>query len=680
MMETPVQKVVKMLKEMTAQLEAEKAADEKLFKELDCWCKTNKKNKSQELADTEDELTTLVANIEEQGGNQKSTAANMIKASETIAKLEQDLVTLKADHDANLGVLRTEEAEYAKAVQGLKMAITVLKKEATGFLQSTDESRVALKTLIHSAAKKAEILYGLNFKTAFLQASTGAESQLMESLRSTYNAEMDVDMAEKVLKVYLQTATYVKASQIPTEYAAIFKQVETIQDGMQKDLAAKQDEIKQAVATFKEQRGTLEGDLKSEQDRLTKLKKENAEATAALNEALHAKKNAEAAKAAAIEFLANLEKQCTDINGQWAKRSAERSAEMEAVQEAVGILTDDDNREALGRGMAVSFIQVNNLMSISQATRIRAVDLLQKAAKRSPGNVALAQLATDAKLDAFEKVKAAIDNMMAQIQAQIDQEVQDKHKCVKDFKTNDRNQEKTERHLQKLGFQIEDIETEIAAKKEAIEKAKAAIAETETSMKQAGQDREEENSVFQVMVQEQRQTQKILLQAHAKLKEYYDKKVEALMQQQEDTSFLQTGQTPPGSFTKYTKNTGSNTVISLLDKIISESKEMETTGMADEAASQKAYETMIMDSNAAITAATAQITADEGVIAAKNSELSQTKQSQATTETTGENLRTARKNLHTECDFLVSNYDVRQAAQKNEIEALRQAKAILSGA
>merc|ERR1712066_679669 len=36
--------------------------------------------------------------------------------------------------------------------------------------------------------------------------------------------------------------------------------------------------------------------------------------------------------------------------------------------------------------------------------------------------------------------------------------------------------------------------------------------------------------------------------------------------------------------------------------------------------------------------------------------------------------------LHQSCDFVMKNFEVRQTARDEEIEALRQAKAILSGA
>merc|ERR1719235_2523243 len=37
-------------------------------------------------------------------------------------------------------------------------------------------------------------------------------------------------------------------------------------------------------------------------------------------------------------------------------------------------------------------------------------------------------------------------------------------------------------------------------------------------------------------------------------------------------------------------------------------------------------------------------------------------------------------NLHKDCDFILENYDVRKEARKEEVESLKSAKAVLSGA
>ena len=44
-----------------------------------------------------------------------------------------------------------------------------------------------------------------------------------------------------------------------------------------------------------------------------------------------------------------------------------------------------------------------------------------------------------------------------------------------------------------------------------------------------------------------------------------------------------------------------------------------------------------------------------------------------------EQLSNEKADLHKACDFTLKNFDIRQTARDQEVEALRQAKAILSG-
>jgi len=45
-----------------------------------------------------------------------------------------------------------------------------------------------------------------------------------------------------------------------------------------------------------------------------------------------------------------------------------------------------------------------------------------------------------------------------------------------------------------------------------------------------------------------------------------------------------------------------------------------------------------------------------------------------------EELEAYRADLHGQCDFIIKNFDLRAEARENEIEAIGEAKAILSGA
>merc|ERR550514_324852 len=56
------------------------------------------------------------------------------------------------------------------------------------------------------------------------------------------------------------------------------------------------------------------------------------------------------------------------------------------------------------------------------------------------------------------------------------------------------------------------------------------------------------------------------------------------------------------------------------------------------------------------------------------------KEQKMATETDLDLIASATGDLHMQCDFLLQNYDLRAEARTNEVESLKTAKAILSGA
>ena len=94
-----------------------------------------------------------------------------------------------------------------------------------------------------------------------------------------------------------------------------------------------------------------------------------------------------------------------------------------AVGEALKMLTDDSARDLFSS--TLGFVQLRELRSV---TRKQLVEKLQKAAKKT-GSPKLALLAQTAQLDAFTKVKAAIDEMIAELNTQQKDEVTHRDWC-----------------------------------------------------------------------------------------------------------------------------------------------------------------------------------------------------------------------------------------------------------
>merc|ERR1712078_590013 len=113
-------------------------------------------------------------------------------------------------------------------------------------------------------------------------------------------------------------------------------------------------------------------------------------------------------------------------------------------------------------------------------------------------------------LDAFTRVKKAIDDMIVQLLKEKEDEIKHKDFCVNDFNKNQLETEQKEREKEDLIAQIEYLTMTIKALADEIETLKAEIAEMQVQLKRGGEDREKENKEFQTTLADQRATQKLL--------------------------------------------------------------------------------------------------------------------------------------------------------------------------
>jgi len=284
----------------------------------------------------------------------------------------------------------------------------------------------------------------------------------------------------------------------------------------------------------------------------------------------------------------------------------------------------------------------------------------------------LNMLAVSAQLDAFTKVKEAMDQMVAELKDQQKEEVKLKQFCTTEFNQNQKQTyEKTE-EKKDLEEKIASLATLMETLTKELEEAAGQIADTKTEIKKASENREGENAEFQTAVADQRATQAILKKALARLEKFYKKK--ALLQQKVQ-------QTPPGGgFKPMKKNAGGSPVIGMLEQIIEESVAAEAEAVAAETSAQADYETMVKDSNGLIKELQDAITEKTKGKADAELEKEQATVDLGAANAELESLAGYKGDLHEQCDFIVKNFDIRQNTRLQEIEAIGEAKAILSGA
>merc|ERR1719218_546319 len=380
----------------------------------------------------------------------------------------------------------------------------------------------------------------------------------------------------------------------------------------------------------------------------------------------------QAALEADTKFLANLKERCANMDQEYEERTKTRQLEIQAVSKALAFLSSDEAHDLFTR--TFNFVQVR--VSIQSHKRSQVAKVLADASQKFQ-DPRLSTLAVQARLDAFTKVKKSIQDMVDKLIKEKEDEIKHKDFCVEELNNNERDTEMKERDKADLEAKIEDLTSQIDMLAKEIEVLKAEVAELQVQMKRAGEDREKENKEFQVTVADQRATQKLLAAALNILKGFYEKA--ALVQKSQADKKQPAGPPPPG-FKSYEKNAASGGVMGMMQGIIDDAKAMEAEAIRGEEDSQKSYEDFVKDSNMSIEMKTKDITSKTEMKAKAEQDKVEAETERDSVMGELEQLANENADLHKSCDFTLKNFELRQTARDDEIEALKQALAMFSGA
>jgi len=638
--EYPVTKVVNLLKDMQATLEEEMKTDQEVFEKLSCWCETNDKEKTKAIEIAEARITQFVSEIEELSAKSARLDTEIKTLNEELAANQEALNKATAIREKELAEFNAEEKDMMQSIQALKNAVLVLSKHH----EMPAEALVSVASVIKNR---------LHTKASLLQGTITPKQQ------------------EALTAFVQQPAGYQSYAPASGQIFGILKQMkETFETNLsqsQKDELAAQDAFNELkTAKLAEIAATKKGiDMKSielaETDEKCAQSKENLQDT---RDALSADQ----------KFLMDLKEKCRMTDKEMEERTKARQAEIAAVGEAIGILTEDEARDTFSK--TLGFVQVNAVLNIAKKSRREAVQILKSAAEKS-GNKMLLALAASASLDAFTKVVAAIDEMVADIKQQLKDDVKHKDYCTAELAENEKTTMIATDEKSDLEAKIEDLKATIDTLTKDLQAKEAEIAEMQVQIKRASEDREMENKEFQQTVADQRATQQILTKALNRLKDVYGFVQTSASTKQEPGA---AAPPPPPGFSDYKKNQGAGGVLSMMEGIITDAKVMETEAIQAEQDSQSAYESFVKDTNDSIASAQKAIINMKESKAKAEESLTQADEDLKATMSELEQLAAYAADLHKSCDFTLKNFDVRQAGMQQEIEALQQAKAVLSGA
>merc|ERR1719453_2751242 len=128
---------------------------------------------------------------------------------------------------------------------------------------------------------------------------------------------------------------------------------------------------------------------------------------------------------------------------------------------------------------------------------------------------------------------------------------------------------------------------------------------------------------------------------------------------------------------KREKSTG---VLALMTQMEGELKSDMEAAERDEKTAQQEYEDLMGESSSTRAQDAKSITDKEASGAQLESKLAEAEESKAMSTETLEDVSMTINHLHTQCDFLLQNYDARKEARSAEAESLKNGKAVLAGA
>jgi len=687
---SPVETVVMLLKEMTKEVEAGGEEDKVSYDKYMCWCETTIKELEGNVGEATSKIARLEAYLVKQAGLMAEFKVKLSVLQKEEEPSDRDaLETATEQRGKEKEAFDKEATDLAAAIAALKEAIVILskvnllQKQGASAAKISAEVRPALLQLTHLTQREGspfdrfrstiqkDLFDALNALNVEGKRQKGSFLGVDEALLPWEKTEEQKGMDAKLNDLEGAAAG---AKSYNSRSGQILGMLKAMLDGMLTDLAQAQKAELEALIAFNKLKAQKSDEVKIDVAGIKEYEYKISTCTSGISDARTDLDGTKEALSADEKLLAETKKMCAQAEEEYKVRVAARNEELRAIAETIKILTGDEARTLFES--TLSFVQID-LVRTATLSRKRmvqaAISRIMSVAKKHH-SLALLALAMSTNLDAFTEVKAKIDALLAELQAQQKEEYEKHEKCKKDIDTTEDSIKEAEWQKKNLEATKLELENTIETLTNDITSLKDAIAAAEQALKKAGEERKAENQVFQKAVSDQRATAAILKKAQARMAKFYNAKAPEL---------LQHGVAPPPEKTfagKHQKSGGAGGVQQMLAKIISDAEQTEAELVVDEQHDQEAYATYAAETTAAIESDRQLVADKEEAMAKAKAELSETEEKLLFKETELEKYNDLLMNLHAECDYLIKYFSVRQSARAEEMETIKEAKAILSGA
>merc|ERR1719453_1039632 len=449
---SPVEKVVELIEELKAKIEADAVSEQKIYDKYACWCETTTARKATAIETAKTDINSLGHKTLSLKGKSATLAGEIADLAREISENEASQAKATAIREKENGDYQADKAEMEQAIGSLEKAITVLAGAGTkGELMQVKKDMQLLSVAV--GVKQAVNALPSTHKVSAEQMSLLSEFLKQEPeegeaapAKASYSPASSTILG--ILKDMYDTFTANLETETQSE-ATSQKNFETLMATKNKELAT----LKSTQEAKEAQKGETDKELADTMQELTDTTVQMKDDT---------------------KFFDETKAACKTKADEWGERTRLRTQELAGINKGLEVLTGDDARALFAKSIKPgmeSFLQTEQETEMN-SPRVKAFKALKRVAGKTH-SLRLASLAASVRVAErgnFDVVVQEVEKMIQILKDEENVDIDQRDWCKETtfVKTTEASRysykiEKLEAKNTKLNEQKESLEDAIIA-------------------------------------------------------------------------------------------------------------------------------------------------------------------------------------------------------------------------
>jgi len=502
--DSPVAKVIELLQENKAKVQADLDAEAKEMVEYSEYCDTESSEKGYAIKTAEGKILDLTAVIQDGEAQVAGLNDEVATLGSEMAAKEQKLVEATQERKAKQAEFKATESALVESVDQLSRAMVIIKREMS-FLQT---SKVNPKQRLQAALSAIDkVLDSANFN---VDTKKALKSLMQTQQEATENDDLKLGQPQATVSAY------------ESHSGGIVEQIGDMKEKAEETLSgARNAEMKEAH-NFQMMEQSLNDAIKNIKEKLSGAKSSIATYTEETGKAKGELEETTKTKAADTAYLETLTADCTETQAAWGDRQKEAKEEMAVLDKAKAILADRVKVFVQVRGKKASKgVDADDEDDKDAVMRKKVVNKLKDLSHKFK-SYALMEMVSVASSDPFEKVRGLIEGMIEKLVNEANEEATQKAFCDEEISKSKKAQAEKSMTSDKLNSRIDKATTTKAQLEQSVKDLEAEVAALDKGNAEATKIRTEEKATNTKASADFKEAAEAVQQAIGVLKEYYE--------------------------------------------------------------------------------------------------------------------------------------------------------------